>query len=304
MTSQDATTTRREPRKLFFKHILRKVFLEDWGLKLTALVITLALWLGVTGLSKSAKEEIKVPLNPTVSTDAVITNSIRPEISIFVSGDKRNLDKIVRGDLSAGLDLSDIAPGDWVVPLSPDNISVNLPQGVTLDRIQPGNVVVKLEAVAEKDLEVKAETTGAVASGYEVYSSTAVPQKIRVRGPASVIDKLEYVQTDKIDVTGRLDGFTAKQIPVNASDPKAAVLNTVVDVFFKIGEKRVEREFSIPIAGSPGKIATFTIFGPKTLIAKTRSDAFKIELGSYDTPQVILPAELQDLVEVRKLKIK
>ncbi len=291
--------------KLFAKHIVRKIFLEDWGLKLVALVITLALWFGVTGLSKPSKEQIsRIPLNPTISTETLITNAIKPDIDIFVSGDKRNLDKIVKGDLSASLDLSEVPPGDWVITLSPDTISVNLPQGVTLDRVQPGNLAVKIEAVAEKDIEVKPETVGTVAPGYEIYSSSSIPQKIRVRGPASIVDKLEYVQTDKIDITGRLDGFTAKQIPVNASDPKAAVLNTVVDVYFKVGEKRVEREFTVPVSGSPGKIATFSIYGPKTLIAKTRADAFKIETGSYDTPQVVLPAELQDLVEVRRLRVK
>jgi hypothetical protein len=31
------------------ERLLRKVFLEDWGLKLLALAITIALWLGVTG---------------------------------------------------------------------------------------------------------------------------------------------------------------------------------------------------------------------------------------------------------------
>src|SRR6478609_6741172 len=35
-----------------FERVLRKTFLEDWGLKLLALVITLALWLAVTGQNK------------------------------------------------------------------------------------------------------------------------------------------------------------------------------------------------------------------------------------------------------------
>jgi hypothetical protein len=34
------------------ERLLRKLFLEDWGLKLLALAITIALWLGVTGQNK------------------------------------------------------------------------------------------------------------------------------------------------------------------------------------------------------------------------------------------------------------
>lgn len=293
---------------LFAKHILRKVFLEDWALKLIALVITLALWFGVTGLSTPTKERLTVPLNLTISTDTVVVNVIRPEVDIVISGDKRKLEQINRSDLSAGLDLTDLAPGDWVITLSPENLSVVLPPGVKLETVQPGNVAVKLESVAEKDVEVKTETTGVVAPGYEIYSTSVLPSKIRVRGPASVVQTLEYVQTDKIDVTGKKEEFTAKQIPVNASNPKAAVLNTVVDVYFRIGENRGERAFTLPITGEPGKTASFTLYGPKTLLQKARPDQLKVEMYLNDsgeiTQRVVMPTELQDVVEIRNLKVK
>lgn len=293
---------------LFAKHVIRKVFLEDWGLKLIALVITLALWFGVTGLSTPTKERLTVPLNLTISTDTVVVNVIRPEVDIVISGDKRKLEQINRSDLSAGLDLTEVAPGDWVITLSPETVSVVLPPGVKLETVQPGNVAVKLESVAEKDVEVKAETTGSVEPGYEIYSTSVLPSKIRVRGPASVVKTLEYVQTDKIDLTGKKEEFTSKQVPVNASNPKAAVLNTVVDVYFRIGEKRGERAFTLPIIGEPGKTASFILYGPKTLLQKVRADQIKVEIYLNDsgeiTPRVVVPTELQDVVEIRNLKVK
>ena len=293
---------------LFAKHVIRKVFLEDWGLKLIALVITLALWFGVTGLSTPTKERLTVPLNLTISTDTVVVNVIRPEVDIVISGDKRKLEQINRSDLSAGLDLTEVAPGDWVITLSPETVSVVLPPGVKLETVQPGNVAVKLESVAEKDVEVKTETTGSVEPGYEIYSTSVLPSKIRVRGPASVVKTLEYVQTDKIDLTGKKEEFTSKQVPVNASNPKAAVLNTVVDVYFRIGEKRIERAFTLPIIGEPGKTASFILYGPKTLLQKVRADQIKVEIYLNDsgeiTPRVVVPTELQAVVEIRNLKVK
>lgn len=299
-------TKPREPRKLFFKHIVRKLFLEDWALKLTALVITLALWFGVTGLSTPTKERLTVPLNPTISTDAVIMNAIRPDVDIFISGDKRKLDQINRSDLSAGLDLTAVGPGDWVIELSPDTVSVALPPGVKLVNVQPGNMAVKLEAVEEKDIEVKVQTESEPAAGYEVYNSSALPPKIRVRGPASFIKTLDYVQTDKIDLTGKKEEFTAKQIPVNVSNPKAAVLNTVVDVLFRIGEKRIERSFTVPVRGLPRRTASFVIYGPKTLLSKYHPEDFIVSLEpdpGADAIGITLPDELKEIVEVRKLKL-
>lgn len=290
-------------RNLFAKHLIRKVFLEDWGLKLIALVITLGLWYGVTGLSTPTTKRFTIPLNLNYSSNAQIVNAPLQEVEIEVSGDKRKVEQINRADLAASLDLTDVAAGDRVILLSPETVYVGLPQGVKLVEIAPSRIAVNLEAVEEKDLEVKSKTTGEPAPGYEVYSTTILPPNVKVRGPASIVRTLEYVQTDKIELTGKTEEFTAKQVSVVAPDPKAAVLNTFVDVVFKIGEKRIGRSFTIPITGSAGKTATVTLFGPRTLLSKARPDAFKIEL-SGDTPEVVLPPELQDIVEVKKVSVK
>ena len=134
-----------------------------------------------------------------------------------------------------------------------DTISVPLEQGVTLVEVVPGRIAVNIEAVEEKDIEVMAQTTGNVAAGFEIYSTAVLPPKISVRGPASVVRTIEFVQTDRIDITGKKDGFTARQIAVTSPDPKAAVLNTVVDVAFRIGEHRFERAFITPVIGLAGK---------------------------------------------------
>lgn len=75
----------------------------------------------------------------------------------------------------------------------------------------------------------------------------------------------------------------------------------------RIGEKRVERAFSIPVTNAAGKTASFVLYAPKTLIAKLRSDDLKVEMvlgeSGEEEPQVVLPPELQDLAEVRRLKM-
>jgi YbbR domain-containing protein len=288
--------------KLWTKHLVRTVFLEDWGLKLIALAITLGLWFGVTGLSTPTTKRFTIPLNPSFSNSTEITNPLLSEVDIVVSGDKRRLDQINKSELAATLDLNDVPPGERVVSLTPENVYVTLPQGIKLVEIQPARIPVKLEAVEEKEVEVKVNTMGTPADGFEVYASSALPPKIRVRGPASFTKKLDFVETDKIDLTGKKTEFTARQIAVSVANPNAAVLDTVVDVYFRIGEKRVERAFTVAL--SNGKTASFTIYGPRTSLSKARADAFKVETTSDGTPQVVVPAELQDLIEVRKVTVK
>lgn len=129
-----------------------------------------------------------------------------------------------------------------------------------------------------------------------------------MRGPASVMRQLEYVQTDGIDLAGRREGFTTRQIAVNSPDPTAVVLNTVVDVFFSIGEKRIERTFTVPIPDDSGRSASFTLFGPRTILQETNVDDLRVEmfldLSGEIRPRVVLPIDLEDVTEIRGLKIK
>ncbi len=295
-----------KPRKLFAKHILRKVFLEDWAMKLTALVITFGLWFGVTGLSTPIKKRFtSVPLNIVGPNNAEIT-SPQTEIEIEVSGPKHTIDQINRAELNATIDLTEMPPGDRVVTLMPENVAVNLPDRVKLVEVFPIRITAKLETIEEKDVEVKAQTIANPSSGFEVYSASVFPQNIRVRGPSGFIKTLEFIETVDIDLSDRREDFTARQVPVTVANPKAAVQNTVVDVLFRIGEKRIERSFTIPLREFPGMTARFVLYGPKSLISRAKSDMMSVDYGVQgdDTARVILPAEWPDVVEVRDLTIK
>ncbi len=293
--------------KLFLKHILRKIFLEDWALKLLALVITFALWLGVTGLSTPTRSRINVPLNLGVSSDAQVTNVPQQQVEIEISGDKRKIDQIARGELSAFVDLTEMKPGDWVVSLSPENVFVPLPQGVKLVDVVPGRIGINIEAVEQKELEVRALTSGTPAAGFEIYNAAVLPPRIMIRGPASVVRVIDYLETGGIDISGKRDQFTARQVVVSSPDQRAAVLNTVVDVVISIGERRAERMFTLPIEDEPGKTATFALYGPRTAVQKLKADELKVvmflDVNGELAPRVELPESTADNTEIRRLKL-
>jgi YbbR domain-containing protein len=292
---------------LWLKHILKKIFLEDWVMKLVALAITLALWLGVTGLSTPTTQRLtSVSLTLRFSNNIEVTNSPIQEVDLVVTGDKRKLAQIKKEDLVVSMDISDVLPGDRVINLTPETVAVSLPTGVKLDEIQPSRIAVRIESVEEKEIAVKAETMGELPEGYEVYSETIAPPKIRVRGPANFIRSLSFVSTERIDMTNRVEDFTAKQIPVSVANPKATVVETVVDVAFRIGEKRVERVYSIPVEG--GRRASVVLFGGRSLFENVRTESLHVEMvkndAGDDVPRVILPPALDGKVEVRSVKIR
>ena len=299
----------KDRQQFSFRRLLRRVFLEDWIIKAMALVITFALWLGVTGLRTPTRERLRnISLVVRVSNDIEITNSPVQEVDIVVTGDKRKIDQIKREDLVVSLDLVDAQPGDSTVKITPENINIELPTGVKLEEVQPNKIAVKLEQVEEREITVKADTEGSVGEGFEVYSETVFPTKVKVRGPLSYIKSLDSISTEKINLDNRQTDFTAQQVGLNLVNPKVTLIDTVVDVIFRIGEKRVEKSFQAAVkTDNKTRTATVVLYGVQSIFNTLRAEDLKVEVVSNESGekslQLILPPEIQGKVEIRKLKI-
>lgn len=299
----------REHRQMVLRRIFRRVFLEDWLVKLIALLISVGLWLGVTGLSTpTSKTFSDVTLNLNFSNDFEVVNTPPKDIKIIVTGDKRKVDQLKESDLVVSADLTDLKQGDRIVQLTPNSVNIELPNGVKLDEIIPNKISVHLERVEEREVEVKAETEGSVADGFEIYNQTVVPAKVRVRGAESFVKSLDSVTTEKINIENRNQDFTVRQIGLNIVNPNITVLDGIVDVIFKIGEKRAERIFVIPVKAEHGtKKASVVLYGPRSILENIRTENLKVELTKSDTgeavPEVILPPDIQNKIEVRKIKL-
>ena len=299
----------KEQRQISIRRLLQRLFLDDWVIKALALAITFALWLGVTGLRTPTRERLRnIALTMRVSNEMEITNSPVQEVDIVVMGDKRKIDQIKREDLVVSLDLVEAQPGDRTVQITPENVSVELPTGVRLEEIQPNKIAVKLEVVEEREIPVKADTEGSIADGFEIYSQTVLPGKVKVRGPSSFIKSLESISTETINLENRQADFAAQQVGLNLVNPKITLIDTVVDVLFKIGEKRIERLFILPIKTNDKKgTATVVLYGVRSVLDALRPENLQVEVVNTESGEkslrLLVPADIQGKVEIRKLKI-
>jgi len=299
----------KEQRQAFFRRLIRRVFLEDWGTKLVALGITVALWLGVTGLQKPTSRRLNsVPLVLNFSSDMEATNSPLKEVDIVVTGDKTKTSRLRSEDLVVSIDLTDITAGERTIQLTPENINVDLPSGLKIDEIQPGKIAVRLEKVEEREVAVKPEIEGSVAEGFEIYAQTVVPARVRVRGPESFVKSLDSISTEKISLDNHKEDFTARQIGLNVVNPQITLLDTMVDAAFRIGEKRTERMFVVPYkTETETKKATVLLFGARSVLEKLSPEQMSVVFSQNENgenvPQVILPEEVKGKVEIKNLKI-
>lgn len=296
----------RDQRQAFLARLFRKIFLEDWTMKLIALVITLGLWLGITGLrAPISRRFTNIPLNLRVSNDLEVTSSPVTEVTILVLGDKGKIDQLNQRDLIVSFDLSEIQAGDRVVPITPENVSIELPAGLKLEGITPSIIPIKLERIIERDVPVEAEIEGVLAEDFEIYHTSVNPPNVRVSGPESFIRPLDSISTEKISVESKQDNFTAQQVSLNVVNPKVRLIDTtVVDVYFRIGEKRIEKTFLVPAKTEAGeKRVPVVLYGPHSILEKLRTDELKAELvktEAGETKKITLPPEIDGKVEIRE----
>jgi YbbR domain-containing protein len=302
---------RREVRKPHrAERWLRVIFIEDWGTKLLALLISLALWYGVTGQRKPTTIRVpRVPLNFRLPSNMEISNEPRADVEITLTGSKRALDTLNMRDLVANVDVSDFTPGEHTVPLTLERVTMGLPDGVRYGDIQPNNVQLRLEQRVERELEVEVRRSGNVAEGYELRGIKVNPERIKVRGPDSHLNALQKAPTEVVSLDGRKESFTLPQVEIEIADKKVDLIDGAVSVSFEIGEQRIEKTIGgINVSAGDGlqvrpDITTITVYGERSVINQLSAGNVKLVLdiaedGSFK-PRLEMPADLQGRVELR-----
>jgi YbbR domain-containing protein len=224
----EVTPTPRTPSA--FEKGLRKAFLEDWGLKLLALAITLALWLAVTGQNKPVTLRVSgVQLNFLRHEGLEISNELPSTIEVVLTGSPGKLDRIGPRDQK---------PGERIVRLSRDRVQMDLPEGVTLQGFHPATIPIRLEPRVEAQLEVEVKFEGTLPEGYELRSVTASPARVRLRGPADRVNALHKAITETVWLDGKKESFNQSNVAINIPDPRVDVLDPTVDISVEIVEKK------------------------------------------------------------------
>ncbi len=217
---------------------MRKLFLQDWGLKLLALAITLALWLGVTGQNKPVTLRVTgVQLNFLQPNGMEISNDPPSTVDVVLTGSKDKLDRIGPRDLIANVDLSDQRAGERVIKLTLDRVKVELQEDVKIQSFHPASVPIRLEPVVELPVDVEVKFEGKLPEGYEVIGVNVSPAKVRLRGPADRVNALHKVITETVWLDGRKESFTIPRVEINIPNPKIELLDPVVDVRVEIAQR-------------------------------------------------------------------
>ena len=286
--------------------LLRRIFLEDWSLKLLSLAIAIVLWLLVTGQNQPVTAHVNVQLNFIRPPALEISNDPPRTVDVMLTGSRNKLDDLTSLDLVATVDISDQRAGERVLRLA-DQAQISLPQGIKVDGFQPSAISIRLEEVVDRQVNVEPKLEGKPADGFEVYSVYPNKGSVAVRGPASHVNALQKVMTESIWLAGHKESFTAANVAIDVPDPKVDLLEPMVNVNVEIGERRIEKNFSgvSVTTGDGGKVqpatTSVTLLGLASLINSLKSEEVRIVLNGDLEPRLALPEALKGKVILKSV---
>jgi YbbR domain-containing protein len=247
----------------------------DIGLKLFSLLFALGLWLFVNVGQKPTERSLAVPVEVrNMPADLMAMNSGPGQVEVRVAGPPALLSTLDPDYLKVVLDMDGARPGTSTYRLSADYF--NPPRGVRITRISPSVINLKLETKGERILPVTVRLSTKLSSGYKVARVEATPDTVKVRGPASAVNRMTSVETLPVEIEGAKGQFT-REVRLSSAEEAVTFVPDRVHVAVVFEEETITREFSrveVTAKNFSGKYsvsprqASIKLSGPKRILGE------------------------------------
>jgi YbbR domain-containing protein len=214
-------------------------------------------------ISGSAVEEtdLFIPVEPgEISEGLTITGPLLKGLEVRVRGSKSAIERL--SDLKPRylLDLSGVVVGVNTIPVDPDRIS--LPGAISIIKINPSFLTVKIDNEIQKEVPVVISFSGKPAPGFFVADAVAKPSSVILRGPEYVLGPIDKGLTKSILVKGLSESFK-KEIALDlAEDLDIVSPSKIIIAEIFIEEKVVTRKFDGIIVEGKGTPYIYSITPP------------------------------------------
>lgn len=179
---------------------LRKLILNNWGLKTSALVLALLVWAIISGRERTFSEKtLKIPVEIFNVSDNVEVVSLRPEeVTISLKGASKFVAAISSGSNPIKIDLKNIKESSKLNYFAEDYLEI--PEGVQLISIHPKMIEVYVEEFATREVPVKIRFRGRLPERLKLKAARVLPDRVMVMGYKSQINDIDVVLTEEVDL--------------------------------------------------------------------------------------------------------
>jgi YbbR domain-containing protein len=246
---------------------------------LTGLILFFFIGIGIFLLWPYAsiqETDIFIPVDSEkIPEGLIITNGPFNGIEVHVRGPKSIIKTLSDLKIQYTIDLSGVNIGVNVIPIHQARIP--LPNGISILKINPNSITVKVENEIKKKLPVDISLIGKPAKGFMVVGAEPKPMSVILRGSEDTLSRMDKVSTKPINLNG-LSGSFKKEVALDLVENLKIVDSSKIilaNVFIK--EQLTTKRFdNIPVHGDASlyvyritpPVITINVKGPVNMIEK------------------------------------
>jgi len=273
--------------------------------KVLAVVLAIFVWFLARKSGETLQMSFYAPVVFKNVSPVFQVTSDPPQINIVVLTNSR--ESFNPQEIQAVIDLKNSQEGTLSYVLTESHILS--PVKVEITRINPSQITVKIEELIEKSFSIKPRYQGTPKEGYLLGDIKIVPDTMTMRGPRSILEKLEYISTYEIELED-LKESVSMRVELELPEGNVQIINENVDYYsaeVTINSLPVRKRFdNVPVFLRNVNFVsvinpnTFNIFveGPADLVQEIKVEELfgEIDLSSYKpgeypkvTPKVVTP---------------
>jgi len=211
---------------------IRKVLFENLGLKIASVIFSIVLWMFVTSRGQSEVSlDVPIEFRNIPSGYEIVSYSVK-NVNVNIKGQERLIKSVKPSDVHVYVDLKKAKKGENLYYISSDDIELS--RAFTVTNVKPSYIRIFVEETIKKSVKVVPIITGYAANGYFIKSVDVEPRMIEIEGIRSEVDKVSYVKTEPIDITGLNDSiFQEVRIDLSGKNVKTATNYVRVNIIIK-----------------------------------------------------------------------
>ncbi|WP_075619484.1 CdaR family protein [Paenisporosarcina indica] len=285
-----------------------KLMDNPWFLRITALLLAVLLFFTVQSEMESTKNvestDItdviqEIPVEVYYDDDNLIVTGVPQTVDMKISGPRAILMRTkALQDFTVFVDLRDTTIGEHIVRIQTENVSDKLQ--VELDTT---NITVNIEERISMEFDVEPEINERLLKeNFVIKNMTTDPNRIRVTGPKSVIENIEFVKATVSAEQGLNESFSQK-VNIRVLDRNLGKLENViiepehVKVTLEIEEYSKEVPIKVRQKGSPKEGVTINdltpnitkvrLFGSRSVIDDLEAIFIDVDVSALDTSETV-----------------
>jgi YbbR domain-containing protein len=271
---------------------VRGALTENLSLKAISLCAALGLAAYTRGQFDRTQRTIPVGVVTRLPPDSrrrELMTKMPEHIDVTIVGTTRAIDRLIQNSPSpAELDLRDGSTESIIF----DKSVLSLPPDVELRFVDPPSINLEWQDVVTRTVPIQASRAGQPAKGYEVTGTLEVePKEVDMKGPASLVEVLQFARLAAFDVTGLTDGSYRRRLAIDDPPPRVRILGSKSAwVTVVIARRQTEVKFdhrTVEVVGMPHARAIppqvdVTVGGPPEVVSGLRADQVvpRVDLAS------------------------